>query len=236
VIEVRQGALAPADAQQLKRGTGRIAERTQQVEDRRRAELLANRRDVLHRRMHVRREAEADSELVEAALDRGRRSIDVHPQRRQHIGRAALARDAAIAVLGDGHARRRGDDGRGRADVEQVAANAPRAARIDQPGAAGADRGHVLAHGDRRPGDFKGGFPLGVQGRQQDGDLARGNGPRHDLIDDPGHFFQRQVVSGGQTAELRRDHSGGSSKGVRRQGSLYSPCDLRQAALESFAG
>ena len=117
--------LGPADAQQLPRRAGRVDERAEEVEDRRHAELRADRGDVPHGFVQQRGEAEADAQLVEAALDNRHAGLDVHAQRRQHVGRTAAAGGGAVAVLGDGHAGRGGDQGRGRADVERAEASPP---------------------------------------------------------------------------------------------------------------
>ena len=71
--------LALAHAQELERGASGVTERSQQIEDCRRAELLANRGDVLHRRVHVRGKTEADAQFIEAPLDGRYWRIDIHP-------------------------------------------------------------------------------------------------------------------------------------------------------------
>ena len=54
------------DAEQLIAGTRRIGERSEDIENRAHAELAAHRRRVLHGRMMIRREHEADAGLGDA--------------------------------------------------------------------------------------------------------------------------------------------------------------------------
>ena len=122
----------PPHAEQLEGGRGRIHQRAKDVEDRGRAESLADRRHVLHRGVQQRGEAEADAQVGQAGLDPGHVGLDVHAQGGQHVGRAAAAGDAAVAVLGHGHAGRRGDQGGRRGDIEGLRAVAAGAAGVDQ--------------------------------------------------------------------------------------------------------
>ena len=70
--------------------------------------------------MERRREEERDARFLEAPLDDGRRGVDVHAERLEEIGAAALARDRPVAVLGDAHADAAHDQRRDRRDVEGV--------------------------------------------------------------------------------------------------------------------
>ena len=65
-------------------------------------------------------EEECDAGLLQAAPRRIGRQLNAGPERRQHVGAAALAGDSAVAVLGDGHSRRRSDEHRARGNVERV--------------------------------------------------------------------------------------------------------------------
>ena len=88
-------------------------------------------------------------QFVEAVLDRGDAGLDVDAQFGQHVGRAALAGEFAVAVLGDRLAGGRGDQGRRRADVERAGGVAASAYHVDDVLASGPDAGHVAAW--RRP-------------------------------------------------------------------------------------
>eukprot|EP01137_Pigoraptor_chileana_P020486 Opistho-2@82927 len=91
-------------------GIGRIGQRAEDVEDGAHAQFAAHRGDVLHRRMVVRREHEADAGLRNALGHLGRAQHDVGAQGFQHIGAAGLAGDAAVAVFGDLGTAGRGDE------------------------------------------------------------------------------------------------------------------------------
>ena len=105
--------------------------------------------------MMERREAEADSQLREAAgLDCGP-GIDPHAERLQHVGGAGLARHGPVAVLCHRLAGGRDDDRRRGGDVER--------ARAVATGAAGV--GHEAGRRDRQ-------HP-GPEGRGDTGDVCR---------------------------------------------------------------
>ena len=72
------------------RCAGRIGQRAENIEDGFDAELTADRSDRLHREMVVRREHEADARGLNALCDLAGNEHDVHTERFQHIGRAAL--------------------------------------------------------------------------------------------------------------------------------------------------
>jgi hypothetical protein len=96
------------------------------------AQLLAHRRHVLHGRMVVGREHEADAALLDAARDLLGRQVDVDAQRLQHVGAARLARHAAPAVLAHLGARCGRHEHRAGRDVEGVRAVAAGADDVHQ--------------------------------------------------------------------------------------------------------
>mmetsp|Transcript_20777 Transcript_20777/g.79644 ORF Transcript_20777/g.79644 Transcript_20777/m.79644 type:complete len:352 (-) Transcript_20777:6929-7984(-) len=171
--------------------TGRIGQRTEDVEDGPHAELAAHRRDVLHRRVMVGREHEADAALGHAGGHLARRQLDVGAQRLQHVGAAGLAADAAVAVLGHLGAGGGGDEHRAGGDVEAVRAVAAGADDIDQMRQR-AQRHLVaqLAHHLGRGGDLADGFLLHPQASDQRG----GDDGRHLAGHDAAHQRQHLVV------------------------------------------
>ncbi len=118
------------DPEQLDGRAGRIDARPQQIHDRPHFELPPDQRGVLHPGVVGGREQEAEAGLVEQRSGLGWIDLDLRAERLQHIGRAAARADAAVAVLGDGQAARRGDEpGRGR-HVDQPRPVAASAAAI----------------------------------------------------------------------------------------------------------
>src|SRR6202140_5377961 len=100
-------------------------------------QLAAGGLHVLHRRMHGGGKKKRDSYLFQADRDLRRWQVDVHTQLFHHVGRAALRGNAAIAMLGDAHARS-GDDERCRSrNVERAAGISSSAAGIDECVASG---------------------------------------------------------------------------------------------------
>jgi len=84
-----------------------------------------------HRRVEAPGEHEADSRLVEAALDAAGVELDVDPQLFEEVCRAAAAGRGAVPVLGDGDASARDDERRDRRDVERARTIAARPAGVD---------------------------------------------------------------------------------------------------------
>ena len=156
--------------------------------------------------MHERRKAKADSQPLEAffhALDAGRH---VDAEHREHVGRAGLAGDGAVAVFGHRYSGGGRHQRGGRADVEGRRAVAPGAASVNYAAARGANRRHVAAHRGRGAGDFLAGLAFGTQRHQQDADLAGGALARDHGVDRRGHFVERKILAGSQPAQRRFDH------------------------------
>jgi hypothetical protein len=138
----------PAEhAQQLLAGVGGVGQRSQQVEHCAHAEFTAHRGDMAHRGMVQRREHKPDADLLDALRDLFGREVQVHAQRFQHIGTAALAADGAVAVLGDGYARRRDHERRRRREVPSLQRVAARAAGVQQVRVIDGNLHRVGAHG-----------------------------------------------------------------------------------------
>ena len=165
------------------------------------AELLSDRGDVLHRGMGERGEAEAEAELIEAGFDLRDGGVDVDAEFGQHVGRAAAAGDAAIAVLGDGDAGGCGDDRRGRADVEELGAAAAGAAGVEELGVAATDGGHVLTESGGRAGDLVDRFAFGGERSEEEADSRVGPLAVHDRIHGVGRLVHREAFAAGDSAE-----------------------------------
>ena len=124
--------LRPAHADQLPRGAGGIRERAEDVEDRPDAELPPHAAERLHRRVERRREQEHEADVVEHPPRERGLEVDPDPAGLEHVGRADARGDRAVPVLGHGGSRSGGHDRGGGRDVEEVAAEAARAAGVEQ--------------------------------------------------------------------------------------------------------
>ena len=133
------------DADQLAADPPGVGHRAEQVEHRGDADLAAARRGEAERRMELRREAEADAGLLDAAQHALGRQLDRHAQRLEHVGGAALRRRRPGAVLAHRHAGAGDHDGGHRADVDRVTAVAAGADDVDRP-----DRSSSLSGTERR--------------------------------------------------------------------------------------
>ena len=103
--ERRRHALGDArvsNTEHLRARPGRVGERTEDVKDGANADLAAERRRKLHRRMVGRREHETEAGLLQTLRHRRRRQFDRRAERVEHVGAAALPGHTAVAVLGDG--------------------------------------------------------------------------------------------------------------------------------------
>ena len=87
--------------EQLDRRVGRIAAWAEQIHDRPDAQHFAYRPGMCEPGMITRREQEAESAVVESGARLLRSAVQLSAKRLQHIGRAALGRDRAVAVLDD---------------------------------------------------------------------------------------------------------------------------------------
>ena len=187
----RFGPLGPGNAHHLRRRPRRVGQRPQDVEDRAHAQFLADRRDVLHRRMVVGREHETDAGLLDAAGDLLGLEVDVGTQAFQHIGAAALAADAAAAMLADLGASRGSHEHAAGGNVERVRSVTPRADDVDQMRLVADMNGRgELAHDLGRSGNFAHGLFLDTQSHHE-----RGNHDgRHLATHDATHERQHLVV------------------------------------------
>lgn len=163
------------DAHHLDPRTGRVGKRAEHVEHGAHAQFPPYWPGVAHGRMHSRREQESDSRLVDRPGDLLGIEADVDSKRFEHVGRAATARDGAVAVLGDRQARSGRDQRSRRGDIEGRSSVAARAAGVDKPLGGcfpGRDWHCARAHGAGEASDFGRGFALHPQGGQE----CRGQG------------------------------------------------------------
>ena len=158
------------------------------------AEFGADGCDVFHGAVQYAGEEETDTDLVDAAAGLFGGGGDVDAELFEHVGTAALAGGAAVAVLGDGDPGAGRDKGGGGRDVEGAGMVATCTAGIHQRLAFGVDRGGKGAHGLGKTGDFVDGTALHVDGRKQRGDLGGGGLARHQNTHGLGGFVPRQVL------------------------------------------
>ena len=176
--------LGREDAEQLPTCARRIGQRPQEVEDRSNAQLAPHRHGVAHGPVMPLREHEPHADFADAAGDVLRCEFEARTRRLEQIGAAALARGAAVAVLGDMSARRRDDERRRRRHVEafRTAASA-RPADIDQVRHVHVDLGRHRAHRLRGTGDLVRRLALGLEANQDPGDLRRRHRASHDGVE-----------------------------------------------------
>jgi hypothetical protein len=153
-----------------------VGHRAEQVEHERDADLAPRRAGVAERRVEPRREAEADSHLVEAARHAAGAELDGDAQLLEHVSGSALRRRPAVAVLAHRHTRA-GDHERGhRRDVHRVRAISTRAHDVDRGGPElVAERNELGRAQDRveQSGELLSGLALGPQGHGEGDDLCR---------------------------------------------------------------
>ena len=209
------------DADGRRLGTGRVAQRSEEVEDGRDAELGAHRPGVPEAGVEERREREGDAGLLENLRDALRGDREVDAQRGQHIRGPRGGAGRLVAVLDDPSTRRRGDDRRHRRDVDRAESIASGADdvqrhRIDIQGER--VREHRVAEAD----DLIDRLALGPQRDQERTELSGGRPPRHDLLHRPGGLGDREVGARqelgeqGWPAEFRRHGTIVATTGTRR--------------------
>ena len=181
-------------------GTGWVRERAEDVEDRAHPDIAAGQRGVAHSRVILRREHEPEAGFIDTARHARWGQIDRDADGLEKIGGAALAGNAAIAVLG--HARTgRGDHQRGQcAYVEGPGTVAARTHDVDDVWA-GIDMCGGGAHDLGETGDLVGRFALHAQGDGEASDLGR----RGFAFDERGHggtgFGARQILAEDQFSQ-----------------------------------
>ena len=165
------------DADGLAVDAGRVGERAEEVERGGRAELAAHRRGEAHRRVEARREAEPDARPRGCSARHAfGTEVDHHTERLEHVGRTALRRRGASAVLRDLRTRGRGDERGHRRHVDRAGAVAAGAAGVDERSVdvAEVDAVGELEHRAHERGELAGGLALRAQRDREPGDLRVG--------------------------------------------------------------
>ena len=201
------------DTQQIVWRRSRIGERPENVEDRAHTEFLADGGNVLHGRMVVGREHEADAALSDAGSDLLTVQHDVGAQRLQHISCTRLGGHASVAVLGDGAPCSGHHEHDGGGDVEGVRTVTAGAHDVDEVATIShVDRVGELAHDLGSGRDLTDGLLLDAQAGQDGRRHDRRDLALHDHAHQVQHFVMEDfpVVDDALEGVLRRDaHDGG---------------------------
>lgn len=123
-----------ANAEQLQRGGGRVAEWTEVVEEGWHVDGAADIGNVFHGWVKEWGVAEADAEIGEALFDDGSWRIDFDSEFGQDIGGAGGASDGSISMFGDGETAGGDEDGGGGRDIESLESITTGSAGIDELG------------------------------------------------------------------------------------------------------
>jgi len=179
------------DAEYAVAGSGGIGQRTENVEDRTNANLAAQRRGELHRRMVRLREHEPNADLFDTLRHRIRAELDLHPKRLQNVGAATGAAHSAITVLCHGLTGGRQDDSVSRGDIEGTYAVTTGATGVGNR-LADRDRQRFFAHNGQATGDFISRFSLNPDRRYKRAELRRCARSLHYFGHHSGCFFTRK--------------------------------------------
>ena len=189
----------------------RIGQRAQDVEDGFDAQLAAHRAHIFHGRMVVGCEHKTHALFGDALGYLRGRQVDVQAQGFEHVGAAALAADAAPAVLADfGASSGRHKHGAGR-DIEGVRTVAAGAHNVHQVRLVRhLNLGGKLAHHLRSCRDLADGFLLDAQAGNECGHHHRRHLAGHDLAHQVQHFVVEDfaVLDGALQRFLRGDLGG----------------------------
>ncbi len=175
------------DADDLRRGSGGIRERAEQIENGAHLEFAASGHRVARRGVHGRREEESDADPFDCGGDSLGREIDAHAEMLEDVRRAAARADRAIAVFGDAHARARNDERCGGRNVERARSVAAGAAGVDErlirdAQMTGENRRSVAPHGRREADQFVDRLALHAQAGEERGNLRIGGEPGEDIL------------------------------------------------------
>ena len=128
--------------------------------------------------------------------------IDLDAERAEHVGRAGLRRQRAVAVLGDRHAGARDDEGRAGRDVEGAGGIAAGADHVDRVRRRRHAQ-HLGAHGGDRAGDLVDGLAAHAQRHQQAAHLRGRRFARHHAVEGGGRLLARQRGAGRDLGDER---------------------------------
>ncbi len=130
--------------------------------------------------------------------------VDARAERLQHVGRPGGAGGGAVAVLGHGAPRARGDQRGGGGDVER--ASPPTGARgVEQVLLRAWHARGELAHRARHARQLLNSLALGAQRNQEAGDLGLGDLAVHDLRQHLGSLSFAQVLARCERVDRARE-------------------------------
>ena len=187
-------------------GARGIRQRADEVEQRAKTQLLPHRSGVLHRRVMRGGEAERHARFGEALREHFARNLQVHAQRFEHLRRAGLAGDRAVAVLGDRNAARpqgaRCDQGRCGGNVERPGVIAACAAGVDDRQAIGhVDVDRFASHDPRGAEHLVDGGAAELDHRQQRRGLGLAGLAGHDRFEGERRFVRGERRAGREFLE-----------------------------------
>ena len=132
--------------------------------------------------------------------------LEAEAERLHDVRRARRGRDRAIAVLGHGRARARGDErGCGR-DVQRACSVAAGAGGVDEVGPRRPHRQDVVAHRLGAAGDLGDRLALRAQSDEKAADLRRSRLAAHDLVHHGARLLAREVASVQHPRDRLLDH------------------------------
>ena len=187
-------AVEVRDAHRGGLGAGRVAERAEEVEDGRHAELGAHRPRVPEAGVEGAREREGDAGLAEHLRHPLRGEGEVEAEGGEHVGRSRRRARGAVAVLDHGHAGCRGDDGGHGRHVHRAEPVAARADDVERHRVDGQRHG-VLEHGVAEAHDLVDRLPLHAQRDEESGELGVRDGARHDLLHAPRRIRHAEIFA-----------------------------------------
>ena len=167
------------------------------------------------------REHEAEAEPVDRLGDPLRRLLEPEAECFEHVGRAGRRADRSVPVLGDGGARRRGDERGGRRHVERARAVASRADHVDEVVARRVDGQDVLSHRLRAAGDLVCRLALGPQRDEEPGHLRLRRLAAHDLAHHLAGLGAREVSPSSSRRNSLLDHADPAAE--RKFSAIFGP-------------
>jgi hypothetical protein len=194
-------ALEIRDADRRCLGARGVAERSEHVEQRRDAELLARRAGVAEPRVEEGGEGEGDPGLAQHLGDTLRRDVEVEAQGGEHVGRPGCRAGAAVAVFDHGHSRGRRDDGGDGRDVQHSPVRIATRADDVEHHRVDLERQGIGEHGIPEADYLVNGLPFDPKSDEKAGELRRRRLPRDDRLHGPLRFADGEVVALDEGAE-----------------------------------